>query len=83
MATRTTLNVSLPAQLGQFIEQRIASGRYSSASEVIRAALRLLEECEGQRVPPAIARRHTGQSGKPAHSRRASRRTRPARGETA
>jgi antitoxin ParD1/3/4 len=60
MATRTTLNISLPLQLGQFIEQRVASGRYSSASEVVRAALRLLEECEGYRVPPAVARRHNG-----------------------
>jgi antitoxin ParD1/3/4 len=60
MVIRTTLNISLPLQLGQFIEQRVASGRYSSASEVIRAALRLLEECEGYRVPPAVARRHNG-----------------------
>lgn len=64
MATRTTLNISLPVQLGQFIEDRIASGRYSSASEVIRAALRLLEECEGYRVPPAVARRHNGGKAK-------------------
>ena len=70
MATRTTLNISLPVQLGQFIEERIASGRYSSASEVIRAALRLLEECEGYRVPPAVIRRHNG--GKPKRSARKS-----------
>ena len=64
MATRTTLNISLPVQLGQFIEERIATGRYSSASEVIRAALRLLEECEGYRVPPTVARRHNGGKAK-------------------
>jgi hypothetical protein len=27
MVIRTTLNISLPLQLGQFIEQRVASGR--------------------------------------------------------
>jgi antitoxin ParD1/3/4 len=65
LATRTTLNISLPAQLGQLIEERVASGRYSSASEVIRAALRLLEECEGRRVPTAVARRHNVARSKP------------------
>jgi antitoxin ParD1/3/4 len=47
MATRTTLNVSLPVELGNFIAAKIASGRYASASEVVRAGLRLLEASEG------------------------------------
>lgn len=46
MATRTTLNVSLPVELGRYVEARVASGHYASASEVIRAALRLLIERE-------------------------------------
>ena len=46
MATRTTLNVSLPVELGNFIAAKIASGRYASASEVVRAGLRLLEASE-------------------------------------
>jgi len=44
MPNRTTLNVSLTAELGRFVEERVASGRYTTASEVVRNALRLLEE---------------------------------------
>ena len=43
MATRTTLNVSLTPDLSRFVENRIRSGKYQSASEVVREALRLLE----------------------------------------
>lgn len=46
MATRTTLNVSLPVELGSFVEGLVVSGRYASASEVVRTALRLLQEHE-------------------------------------
>lgn len=46
MATRTTLNVSLPVELGRFVEQMVNDGHYASASEVIRAAVRLLKERE-------------------------------------
>jgi antitoxin ParD1/3/4 len=37
------INVSLTTQLEELVQQRVRSGRYSSASEVVRAALRLLE----------------------------------------
>lgn len=43
MAERTTLNVSLTRNLGDFIAAKVASGRYRSASEVVREGLRLLE----------------------------------------
>jgi antitoxin ParD1/3/4 len=38
------MNVSLTPELEQFIDIKVGSGRYNSASEVVREALRLLEE---------------------------------------
>lgn len=49
MAVRTSLNVSLTPELDRFVQERVASGRYQTASEVIREGLRLLEEQERQR----------------------------------
>ena len=40
------MNVSLTPQLEAMIRQRVESGRYNNASEVVREALRLLEEHE-------------------------------------
>lgn len=41
-----TRNVNLTDELDRFVNSRIESGRYESASEVIRAALRTLEREE-------------------------------------
>jgi antitoxin ParD1/3/4 len=49
MASRVTLNVSLTPELEKFVESKVASGRYQSASEVVRDGLRLLEEREASR----------------------------------
>ena len=38
------MNVSLTPELEQFVSGKVGSGRYNSASEVVREALRLLEE---------------------------------------
>lgn len=38
------MNVSLTPELEQFVHEKVKSGRYLSASEVVRDALRLLEE---------------------------------------
>ena len=40
------MNVSLTPQLEKLVERRVASGKYNSASEVVRTALRLLEQRE-------------------------------------
>jgi antitoxin ParD1/3/4 len=38
------MNVSLTPELDKFVAGKVESGRYTSASEVVREALRLLEE---------------------------------------
>ncbi len=40
------MNVSLTPELEQYIRTKVESGRYLSASEVVREALRLLEQKE-------------------------------------
>lgn len=39
-----TLNVSLTPEFADFIEEAVASGSYVSASEVVRDALRLMQQ---------------------------------------
>jgi antitoxin ParD1/3/4 len=46
MARQTTLNVSLTPPLRQYVRSKVKSGRYESASEVIRDSLRALQERE-------------------------------------
>jgi len=38
------MNVLLPPELEKFVSNKVESGRYTSASEVVLEALRLLEE---------------------------------------
>ena len=47
-AMSSTMNVSLTPELARFARAMVESGRYSSASEVVRNALRLLEEREAE-----------------------------------
>ena len=44
-----TTNVSLPPALEKFARDCVADGRYSNVSEVVRSALRLLQEYEEER----------------------------------
>ena len=52
---RTSLNVSLTRELDQFVQGRVATGRYQTASEVIREGLRLLEKQERDREVAFLA----------------------------
>lgn len=45
------MNVALTSHWEGFIRQLIESDRYNNASEVIRAALRKLQEVEGESFP--------------------------------
>jgi antitoxin ParD1/3/4 len=38
------MNIQLTPELEQLVQSKVQSGRYNSASEVIREALRLMEE---------------------------------------
>jgi antitoxin ParD1/3/4 len=44
-----TTNVLLPPALEKFAHDCVADGRYANVSEVVRSALRLLQEYEEQR----------------------------------
>ncbi len=43
------MNVSLTPRLVDYVRQKVDAGLYGSSSEVIRAALRLMEERDRQR----------------------------------
>jgi antitoxin ParD1/3/4 len=44
------MNVSLTPELEKFVSAKVETGRYNSASEVVREALRLLEEHDQARA---------------------------------
>lgn len=64
MAIRISKNVSLTPELEAFVDSQVASGRYQTASEVVRAGLRLLQaqtgESRGTQTPskPVVATRN-------------------------
>src|SRR5450432_4127132 len=48
------MNVSLTPQLENFVNAKVESGRYNSASAVVREALRLLEEHDSARAAQLV-----------------------------
>lgn len=44
-----TMNISLTPELENFLKQKVQTGLYHSSSEVVREALRLLEEKDSMR----------------------------------
>ena len=46
MAAKHHRHIALTEPLARFVERQVAEGRYASASEVVRAGLRLLIERE-------------------------------------
>jgi antitoxin ParD1/3/4 len=43
------INISLTEELGEFVKAKVSSGRYTSASEVVREALRIMMQTEDAR----------------------------------
>lgn len=61
MPTRHPLTISLTPELANLVASEVASGLYGSASEVIRAGLRLLAEERGQALSPRLDGREAPQ----------------------
>lgn len=57
------MNVSLSPQLEAMVKAKVASGRYTSASEVVREALRLMERQDQLRELQLEQLRHEIQNG--------------------
>lgn len=57
------MNVNLTPQLEELVKKKVASGLYNSASEVVREALRLLEEQDRVRAVKLEQLRHDIRQG--------------------
>jgi antitoxin ParD1/3/4 len=57
------INVNLTPELESLIRQKVSSGRYNSASEVVREALRLMEAEDQLRAARLGQLRHDIQEG--------------------
>ncbi|MBW2290529.1 MAG: type II toxin-antitoxin system ParD family antitoxin [Deltaproteobacteria bacterium] len=57
------MNISLTRELEKLVQRKVESGRYTSASEVVRAGLRLLEQEDELRETRLAAVRAEVQAG--------------------
>ena len=58
MPAQHTLHVALTEPLLKYVAEQVASGRYATASEVVRASLRLLMEKEAGAQRPLETSAH-------------------------
>lgn len=65
MTKANTMNVSLTPELEIFAKSLVKTGRYNSASEVVRDSLRLLEEKEARTIKLGQLIRQGIDSGEP------------------
>ena len=61
--TVPTRNINLTDRLDRFVERQVSSGRYSNASEIVRVALRLLQDEEEHRLEKLKALRQAAKQG--------------------
>lgn len=47
-----TMNINITPQLEYLVKQKVASGLYNSASEIMREAFRLIESRHAEPKPP-------------------------------
>jgi antitoxin ParD1/3/4 len=57
------MNVSLTDELANFVKAKVSGGRYTSSSEVVREALRLMEKVEQQEAEKLQYLRKAWQEG--------------------
>jgi antitoxin ParD1/3/4 len=58
-----TMNINLTPKLESMVREKVSSGRYTSASEVVREALRLMEEQDHLRAAKLEQLRQSIQEG--------------------
>jgi antitoxin ParD1/3/4 len=63
MEVHMNMNVSLTDELARFVKDKVTGGRYTSSSEVVREALRLMEKVEQQEAEKLGLLRKAWQDG--------------------
>jgi antitoxin ParD1/3/4 len=58
-----TRNINLTEHFDNFVERQVSAGRYGNASEIVREALRLLEDQEQEREAKLKALRQAAKQG--------------------